>query len=153
MVGPNGSGKTTLLKIIRNIELPDEGEVIWSGQTKIEYLSQQWDPENDGIEVLEIFQRDEHQRARTLMGCLKVKGDNFYKKLGELSEGQKRKVKLVQLIMSEPDILILDEPTTHLDYVTVEILEQALKDFNGTIILVTHDKFLRERVTTREIKI
>ncbi|MCK4421027.1 ABC-F family ATP-binding cassette domain-containing protein [candidate division WOR-3 bacterium] len=153
LVGPNGSGKTTLLKIIRNIELPDEGEVIWSGQTKIEYLSQQWDPENDGIEVLEIFQRDEHQRARTLMGCLKVKGDNFYKKLGELSEGQKRKVKLVQLIISEPDILILDEPTTHLDYVTVEILEQALKDFNGTIILVTHDKFLRERVTTREIKI
>jgi ATP-binding cassette subfamily F protein 3 len=87
------------------------------------------------------------------MGCLKVKGDNFYKKLGNLSEGQKRKVKLVKLIIDEPNVLVLDEPTTHLDYVTVELLEKALHDFNGTIILVSHDKFLRVIVSEREIYI
>ena len=82
-----------------------------------------------------------------------VHGNVFDKKLSELSEGQKRKVKLVQLIVSKPNIVILDEPTTHLDYQTVEFLEKALQDFNGTVILVSHDEFLRERVTTRKISI
>jgi ATPase subunit of ABC transporter with duplicated ATPase domains len=153
ILGPNGSGKTTLLEIILNIKAPDEGEVIWSGQTNVGYLPQQWNPDDDEKEVSELFREDQWDRARILLGCLKVKGGNFHKMLGGLSEGQKRKIKLVSLIMSEPNVLILDEPTTHLDYVTVEILEKALKDFKGTIILVTHDKFLRERIQTREIKI
>ncbi len=153
LLGFNGSGKTTLLEIIQSKLTPDAGKVIWGGQTTIGYLPQKWNSEDDKKEVSLLFQKDEWQRARTLMGCLKVKGDNFYKRLGELSEGQKRKIKLVCLIMSEPNVLILDEPTTHLDYITVEILEKALKDFNETIILVTHDKFLRDRVSEREINI
>lgn len=153
ILGPNGSGKTTLLEIIQSKLTPDEGEVIWSGKTAIGYLPQKWDSVDDEKEVSKLFQKSQWQMAMILMGCLKVKGDNFYKRLGELSEGQKRKVKLVKLIMDEPNVLVLDEPTTHLDYMTVEILEKALQDFKGTIIMVTHDKFLRDRVSEREIYI
>jgi len=78
-----------------------------------------------------------------------VHGNVFNRKLGELSEGQKRKVRLVQVIVSEPNSIILDEPTTHLDYQTVEFLEKALQNFNGTVIFVSHDKFLRERIASR----
>jgi ATP-binding cassette subfamily F protein 3 len=155
VVGPNGSGKTTLLKILLNKEVPDRGNVFWDKLTKIGYLAQQWEPEEDNLAVSVLFPEDQHDRARTLIGVLKVMvhGNVFDKKLSELSEGQKRKVKLVQLIVSKPNIVILDEPTTHLDYQTVEFLEKALQDFNGTVILVSHDEFLRERVTTRKISI
>lgn len=155
VVGPNGSGKTTLLKILLNKEVPDRGNVFWDKLTKLGYLAQQWEPEEDNLAVSVLFPEDQHGRARTLLGVLKVMvhGNVFDKKLGELSEGQKRKVKLVQLIVSKPNIVILDEPTTHLDYQTVEFLEKALQDFNGTVILVSHDKFLHERVTTRKISI
>lgn len=155
LVGPNGSGKTTLLKILLNKETPDRGKVFWDKLTNIGYLAQQWEPEEDNLAVSILFPEDQHNRARTLIGVLKVMvhGNVFNKKLGELSEGQKRKVKLTQLIISEPNIVILDEPTTHLDYQTVEFLEKALQDFNGTVILVSHDKFLRKRVTTRKISI
>jgi len=153
LLGPNGSGKTTLLEILLGIIPSDRGEVNWGKLTSIGYLPQEWNSEEDEIRISDLFPRDMHHKAQILMGCLKVKGDNFYRKLSELSEGQKRKIKIVKLILSEHNILILDEPTSHLDYITVEKLEEALIKFNGTVILVTHDRFLRERVTTREIKL
>jgi len=153
LVGPNGSGKTTLLEILLGIKSQDKGEVNWGKLVNIGYLPQEWNSDEDEIRISDLFFRDMHHKAQILMGCLKVKGDNFYRRLGDLSEGQKRKIKIVRLILSEHNILILDEPTTHLDYITVEKLEKALVKFNGTIILVTHDRFLRERVTTREIKL
>ncbi len=153
LIGPNGAGKTTLLQILLGLKTPEEGDVIWDGQAEIGYLPQKWDPVEDEETPSEIFQKTQYQKARTLMGCLKVRGEEFNKRFGELSEGQKRKIKLVQLLISKPNVLILDEPTTHLDYVTVEKLEEALKNFKGTIILVSHDKFLLERVSRRDIMI
>ena len=153
--GPNGSGKTTLLRILLKQEKPNTGDVIWRKLVKVGYLPQQWQTQEDAISVSQLFPQGQHDRARVMIGVLKlmVHGNVFEKKLGELSEGQKRKAKIVQLILLEPNILILDEPTTHLDYQTVEILEKALQSYNGTVILISHDKFLHERVTSREIQI
>jgi ATPase subunit of ABC transporter with duplicated ATPase domains len=153
LTGPNGSGKTTLLNMLLKKEKPDSGEVIWKSLTRIHYLAQQWNPAQDNRIIAQLFSKERHNRARTMIGVLKimVHGNVLGKKLGELSQGQKRKIKIVELILSAPNVIILDEPTTHLDYQTVEIMEKALDNFNGTIILVSHDRFLRERVTTREI--
>jgi ATP-binding cassette subfamily F protein 3 len=155
ITGPNGSGKTTLLKIIMAKEDPDSGRVVWGKLADVGYLPQTWAPQDDNFLVDSLFTDEQKERANDLIGVLKVMamGNVFPKKLGELSEGQKRKIKLVQLILSAPNLLILDEPTTHLDYQTVEFLEQALIEYAGTVILVSHDRFLKERVTTREIKL
>jgi ATPase subunit of ABC transporter with duplicated ATPase domains len=77
----------------------------------------------------------------------------FFQPFSALSEGQKRKLRLVRLILDKPNVLILDEPTTHLDYESVEMLESALEDCSGTLILVTHDKYLRERLCDRELNL
>ncbi len=155
LVGPNGSGKTTLIRILLGRERCDAGEVVWSRRSRYSYLAQEWEPELDRLMVADLFDDDEAERARVLIGVLKVMqmGNVFDKKIGNLSEGQKRKIKLVKIILQEPEILVLDEPTTHLDYQTVEFLEQALREFDGSLILVSHDRLLRERVTTRAISI
>ncbi|MEO0130042.1 MAG: ribosomal protection-like ABC-F family protein [candidate division WOR-3 bacterium] len=155
IAGPNGSGKTTLLKIVMGKESPDSGEVVWHNLSKIGYLPQVWDSPEDFITVDSLFSEEQKEIANHLIGTLKVMamGNVFPKRLGELSEGQKRKIKLVQLILNKPNILILDEPTTHLDYQTVEFLEKALIEYNGTVILISHDRFLRDRVTTRRITV
>lgn len=155
LVGPNGSGKTTLIKILLDLEKCDAGEVVWSRRARSGYLAQEWEPELDHLTVADIFNEGESERARVLIGVLKVMqmGNVFDKRLGSLSEGQKRKIKLVKIILQEPEILVMDEPTTHLDYQTVEFLEPALREFTGSLILVSHDRWLRERVTTRVIPI
>jgi ATPase subunit of ABC transporter with duplicated ATPase domains len=129
---------------------PQHGEILWSKGVKLGYLPQLWQaPEVQT--TAEFFSEDETQQARTLLGALHVKGDHFYLPLAALSEGQKRKVSLVRLILSKPNVMILDEPTTHLDYESVEMLEAALANYQGTLILVTHDKYLLERLITRNM--
>ncbi|HHE04725.1 MAG TPA: ABC-F family ATP-binding cassette domain-containing protein [candidate division WOR-3 bacterium] len=151
MDGPNGSGKTTLLRILLGDIEADKGEVVWHKLSKPRYLPQSSILFNEEMKVYQLFDKELWEKARTLLGCLKVRGDNFFKKLRELSEGQKRKVELVKIILDEPNVLILDEPTTHLDYYTVELLEKALLEFKGTLILVSHDRYLVERVCERRV--
>lgn len=147
--GKNGSGKSTLIKLLLAELEPDKGEIIWSKGVSLGYLPQVWQSSNV-VTPAELFSGEAVQDARTMLGALRVKGPSFYQPIEGLSEGQKRKVRLVKLILSKPNVLILDEPTTHLDYESVEMLEAALSAFEGTLILVTHDKYLRERVTARE---
>ena len=153
ILGANGSGKTTLIRTLLRLQKPDSGDIIWDGKTKTGYMPQESTDEYEDKRVTEIFPKEDLDFAMTLLGCLKVPGENFDKKFKELSEGQKKKVKLVQIIIEKPNFLILDEPTTHLDYMTVERLEKALIDFSGTILLISHDRFLRERVTERSINL
>jgi ATP-binding cassette, subfamily F, member 3 len=148
--GDNGSGKSTLIKLLLQELSPQCGEVLWSKGVKLGYLPQLWQAPKVKT-AAELFNDDETQQARTLLGALHVKGDHFYLPLESLSEGQKRKVSLVRLMLSKPNVLILDEPTTHLDYESVEMLETALKDYSGTLILVSHDRYLLERLTEREV--
>ena len=112
----------------------------------IGYLPQRWDDSHDGEAVAARFAREAHDRARTLLGVLGVGGETFSGLLGALSEGQKRKVRLVEVVLARPNVLVLDEPTTHLDYTSIEMLEAALTAFEGTLLLVTHDAYLLGRV-------
>jgi ATP-binding cassette, subfamily F, member 3 len=137
-----------LIKLLLGELQPLCGEVLWSKGVKMGYLPQLWQAPNVHT-AAELFSESEVQQAHIILGALHVKGDSLYAPLEPLSEGQKRKVSLVRLILSKPNVLILDEPTTHLDYDSVEMLEAALAEFAGTLILVTHDKYLCERITQR----
>ena len=150
--GANGAGKTTLLRALLGLgETP--GAVLWDKTARVGYLPQRWDEALDAVTVESRFARDNHPQARLLLGALGVSGAVFTGLLGTLSEGQKRKVELVRLILEQPNVLVLDEPTTHLDYASVERLEAALLDFPGTLMLVTHDRYLQERTTDRRLEL
>ena len=156
LAGANGAGKTTLLRALLGLEAGLEmgtGEVTWHTRATIGYLPQRWDDAHDTEPVEMQFAGDDHPHARTLLGALGVSGAAFAKPLSALSEGQKRKVRLAQLIVQKPNVLVLDEPTTHLDYVSVEMLEAALLNFFGTLILVSHDRYLLERTTERRLEL
>ena len=152
LAGANGAGKTTLLRTLLDLD-GGTGEVTWDSRAVIGYLPQRWDDAHDAEPVAARFARDDHPHARTLLGTLGISGEAFAKPLSSLSEGQKRKVRLVQLIVQKPNVLVLDEPTTHLDYVSVEMLEAALIDFSGSLILVSHDRYLLERTTARQLEL
>ena len=154
LAGANGAGKTTLLRALLGLEAGLEmDEVMWDTRATIGYLPQRWDDAHDTEAVAAGFALGDHPHARTLLGALGVSGAAFAKPLSALSEGQKRKVRLAQLIVQKPNVLVLDEPTTHLDYVSVEMLEAALLDFFGTLILVSHDRYLLERTTERRLEL
>ena len=148
-VGRNGAGKTTLLERLLN----SEGQVHWDKEAVIGYVPQRWDDTHDAQPLAERFTREQGDEARTLLGAFGVKGGRFTVPLGSLSEGQKRKVRLVETILKRPNVLVLDEPTTHLDYMSIEMLETALARFPGTILLVSHDRYLVERVVERTVEV
>ncbi|MEM6429726.1 MAG: ABC-F family ATP-binding cassette domain-containing protein [Deinococcota bacterium] len=151
LVAANGSGKTTLFKLLTRKLMPTSGQVLWSKGVQLGYLPQVWNMPNNVTTIAELFSNDESHQARTTLGALHVKGDVFFKPLNALSEGQKRKVSLVRLMLSAPNVLLLDEPSTHLDYESLEMLEHALASYPGTILLVSHDKYLRERVCDQHL--
>jgi ATP-binding cassette, subfamily F, member 3 len=150
--GNNGSGKSTLIKLLLGELQPQCGNILWSKGVRLGYLPQLWQPPSVST-AAELFSKEEAQQARTILGTLHVKGELFYAPLESLSEGQKRKVSLVRLILSTPNLLILDEPMTHLDYESVEMLEAALSEYEGALILVSHDQYLQERLTEREVRL
>ena len=149
LVGENGSGKSTLIKMLLGQLEPLKGELMWSKGTKIAYLPQLWMKPETAVTPADLFTEGELQQARTMLGALRLKGELVYQAFDSLSEGQKRKVSLVRVMLDKPNVVILDEPTTHLDYESVEMLENALLEYDGTVILVSHDKYLRERVCDR----
>ncbi len=152
VAGANGAGKTTLLQALLGLERAT-GEVTWDSRANVGYLPQRWDETHDDEPLETCFAKDARHHARILLGALGISGAAFAGPLASLSEGQKRKVRLAQLIMQRPNVLVLDEPTTHLDYVSVEMLEAALLDFPGTLIFVSHDRYLLERTTTRRLEL
>ena len=150
--GANGSGKSTFIKVLLGELELQTGNLLWSKGVVMSYLPQTW--QTPAItKAADWFADDEAQTARLLLGTLGVSGELFYVSFDTLSEGQKRKVRLVRALLDKPNVLILDEPSTHLDYETVEMLEAALKNFTGTLILVSHDRYLRERLCERELNL
>jgi ATP-binding cassette subfamily F protein 3 len=149
--GGNGSGKSTLLSLLLGECTPDRGEVLWGRGVEIGSLPQLWRPPDAGARPADLFARDEEEGARTMLGALGVGGAAYHRPLASISEGQQRKVRLVRLLIDAPNVLILDEPTTHLDVRSVEMLEDALEGYAGTLLLVSHDRYLREAVTERRL--
>jgi ATPase subunit of ABC transporter with duplicated ATPase domains len=149
VMGQNGAGKTTLLKMIAGTLSPDEGGVRLGASLRMGYFAQQsLDVLNPDLTIIEQLQNDFPQDGlgalRTLAGAFQFSGDDTDKKIRSLSGGEKSRLAMARMLYDPPNFLVLDEPTNHLDLATKEMLVNALKDFEGTMIFVSHDRtFLR----------
>ena len=148
-VGPNGAGKTTLAKIIAGVLKPDAGERIIGHNTFISYYAQDvadnLDPELDVLDTVYGINKEKTvAELRSLLGSFLFTGDDVFKKVGVLSGGEKSRVALCKILLTKANLIILDEPTNHLDISSKKILQKALIDFTGSLVIVSHDvDFLR----------
>jgi ATP-binding cassette subfamily F protein 3 len=146
LVGPNGAGKSTLLKILAGV-LPLQGGTRDLGHNvKAGYYSQyrvdMLQPQRTVLEeALDTPQRITEQSVRTVLGCFLFRGDDVFKKVAVLSGGEKSRLALVKLLLDPPNLLLMDEPTTHLDMPSIDALVDALKQFAGTLIFISHDVY------------
>jgi ATPase subunit of ABC transporter with duplicated ATPase domains len=149
VMGRNGAGKTTLLKMIAGASAPDSGSVTLGASLNMGYFAQQsLDVLDPDLTVIEQLQRDFPQDGlgslRSLAGAFQFSGDDVDKKIRSLSGGEKSRLAMARMLYDPPNFLVLDEPTNHLDLATKEMLVDALKEFQGTMIFVSHDRtFLR----------
>ena len=149
VMGRNGAGKSTLLKMISGALQPDGGEVRLGASLQMGYFAQQsldvLDPELTVIEQLQKdFPQDGLGSLRSLAGAFQFSGDDVDKKVRSLSGGEKSRLAMARMLYNPPNFLVLDEPTNHLDLATKEMLVEKLKDFEGTMVFVSHDRvFLR----------
>jgi ATP-binding cassette, subfamily F, member 3 len=153
LIGPNGAGKTTLLRIIARIEEPTSGRVEPAAGIRIGYFAQHSEEtlDLDRVVLDEVLGAHAVTPAlvRTLLGRFLFSGDDVYKKVGQLSGGERRRILLAKLVLDRPDVLLLDEPTTHLDLTTLEGLESALRAFPGAMLFVSHDRYFLDRLADR----
>ncbi len=150
ITGPNGMGKSTLLKLFLGQQQPSSGTVRQGHNLKIGYLDQHGDvldPDKTVLDVaLEANRTLGQEKARHLLGAFLLTDDDVFKRCRDLSGGQRNRLMLCKLVLAAPDILILDEPTNHLDIASREMLERALDDYQGTLIVVSHDRYFLDRV-------
>ncbi|BCU51354.1 ABC transporter ATP-binding protein [Staphylococcus auricularis] len=149
IIGDNGAGKSTLLKMILGNVHPDEGTVYTAANLKIGYLSQhEFEDENDDT-VLNIFRERVNVtegKARHLLANFMFYGKDVFKKVKDLSGGEKVRLRWAQIVNSDYNLLVLDEPTNHLDIDSKETIEDALLDYDGTIITVSHDRYFLNKL-------
>jgi len=144
LVGPNGAGKSTLLKLLADVLQPQAGERKLGHNTKSGYFAQHrsamLDPKRTVLqEGLDTPQRITEQFVRTVLGSFLFRGDDVFKPVSVLSGGEKSRLALVKLLLDPPNLLLMDEPTTHLDLASVDALIEALRQFQGTLIFISHD--------------
>ena len=153
LIGPNGAGKTTLLRIIAGLEPPTSGHVAPAPGMRIGYFAQHseetLDLEQTVLDEVLGARSVTPAQARLLLGRFLFSGDDVYKKIKQVSGGERRRIALAKLVLDRPDVLLLDEPTTHLDLTTLEALEGALRAFPGTMLSVSHDRYFLDRLADR----
>lgn len=156
-VGDNGAGKTTLFKIIMGEETLDSGEIILGETLRIGYFSQNMELIDPEIRVMDYI-KDKNEIIETIDGTMSAKSllETFmfdstmqYSKVKMLSGGEKRRLQLLSVLMTNPNVLILDEPTNDLDIYTLEILEDYLERFHGPVLVVSHDRYFLDKVCNR----
>lgn len=157
--GENGSGKSTLIKMILGIGDGEQlgGEIKIGSNVKIGYLPQEIKFDNENATILDTarkFYSGDETPLRASLAKFLFYSDNVFKRVGSLSGGEKVRLKLFELIQKKANFLILDEPTNHIDIDTREMLEEALNEYNGTILFVSHDRYFIDKVsqTTFEIE-
>ncbi len=158
-LGPNGCGKSTLLKMIMGTEIPTEGEIaLGQHQVLPSYFEQNQAEALDLNKTVMFTIHDEvpewtNEEVRTLLGRFLFSGDSVYKKVESLSGGEKARLALAKMLLSPFNLLILDEPTNHLDIPAKEMLEDALKNYDGTALVVSHDRYFISQVANKIVEI
>jgi len=158
LVGPNGSGKSTLMRMLSSEEAPDSGARILGHQVILEYFAQdeatRLDPTLTVYETLEAGSPNDMVPAiRNILGGFLFSGDDIYKKAGVLSGGERTRLAVARMLLRPSNTLLLDEPTNHLDLDSKDVLLEALEDYGGTLIIVSHDRYFVEKLATKIIEI
>lgn len=157
VIGDNGTGKTTLLKILNQVHLPDTGAFTLGSKVKIGYYDQEHhvlhDHKNIFDEISDDYPMLTNTQIRSTLAAFQFTGEDVYKRIADLSGGEKGRVSLAKLMLSEANFLILDEPTNHLDITSKEILERALNDYTGTVLYVSHDRYFINQTATRILEL
>lgn len=157
LVGPNGIGKTTLLKIIMGEAEPDQGYIKLGHNITFGYYDQEQNLLGNGNTVMEevhsAFRLYSDTEVRSLLGRFLFKNDMVFQPVSSLSGGERARLSLLKLMLSGANLLILDEPTNHLDIASKEVFEEALQEFPGTAIVVSHDRYFLNKVPTRIVEL
>ncbi|MBQ0105582.1 MAG: ABC-F family ATP-binding cassette domain-containing protein, partial [Armatimonadetes bacterium] len=156
IVGPNGSGKSTFLKIINGLREADSGTMTYGHNVRLSYFAQEFEQfDNNKTLFDELLYNTElsSKETRELLAKFLFVGDDISKKVDNLSGGEKCRLALAKIMASKPNLLLLDEPTNHLDITSCEILENALKSYEGTLIIVSHDRYFLDKTTKLTIEI
>lgn len=155
LLGPNGCGKSTFLKIINKEITADSGIIHFGSNVKIGYFDQNIDKLHSDKTVLDevwdMYRFMTETEIRSALAMFLFRGEDVYKKVSLLSGGERAKISLLKIMLAKPNFLILDEPTNHLDIVSREVLEDALADFDGTILAVSHDRYFINRLATKTV--
>lgn len=153
IIGPNGSGKTTLLRTLLSAQPPIKGRITWGRGVKRSYYDQGSDHLDQSLTVLDTmwkaYPRLYETPLRTALGAMGLTGEDAYRLVGQLSGGERARLKLAIICLADSNVLVLDEPTNHLDLPSKEVLQQALAEYEGTLIIVSHDRYLLDRVPNR----
>lgn len=157
LIGNNGTGKTTILKLINGMLPADSGSITLGSKVHIGYYDQEHHvlhPEKTAFEeVQDAYPNLTNTQVRNILAAFLFTGDDVFKRISDLSGGERGRVSLAKLMLSEANFLILDEPTNHLDITSKEILEQALQNYTGTILYVSHDRYFINRTATRILEL
>ena len=157
LIGDNGTGKTTLLKILNGLVQADEGEFRLGSKVKIAY----YDQEHAVLhmektlfeEIQDTYPEMNNTKVRNVLAAFLFTGDDVYKRVQDLSGGEQGRVSLAKLMLSDANFLILDEPTNHLDIQGKEVLEEAIRNYEGTVLYVSHDRYFINKTATRIIEL
>ena len=157
LIGGNGTGKTTILKMINRMLSKDDGKITFGSKVKVGYFDQEHHDLDTGKTIFEemsdSFPDMNNTRIRNVLAAFLFTGEDVFKTIGDLSGGERGRLSLAKLMLSPANFLILDEPTNHLDISSKEILEDALKDYTGTILYVSHDRYFINKTATRIIEL
>ena len=157
LIGNNGTGKTTILKIINHIIDADTGKVRLGANVEIGYYDQEHNvlhmDKTAFDEIGDAYPDMTNTQIRNMLACFLFTGDDVFKKISDLSGGERGRVSLAKLMLSNANFLILDEPTNHLDIMSKEILESALNRYTGTVLYVSHDRYFINKTATRIIEL
>ena len=157
VIGDNGTGKTTLLKILNQVQKADTGSFTLGAKVQIGYYDQEHHVLHDDKTIFDEISDDyptlNNTQIRNTLAAFQFTGDEVFKEIRSLSGGEKGRVSLAKLMLSEANFLILDEPTNHLDIASKEILEEALNNYSGTVLYVSHDRYFINRTATRILEL